>query len=477
MDTTQHATEALDNAHSSRIHKDITTIASLALFLAGLGYFILTLAIPLIGRQWHLSQSMEGLLGSSALFGAIFGALSSGYLTDKLGRRTMLRVSIIGVFIFSAFSAMTWSITSLIIARFWLGVSISSNYPVAASYLAETMAVKNRGRKFCQAMLVNCIGAVAGVIASYLILCVYKNVEAWRFMLALTCIPAVWAFIVSLRIPESPRWLLANNRQDEARTVINKMTTKTVDHDSDIQSDRSTFADLFKAKYIKQTLLVCITWFLMDISYYGIGIFTPTLMQSLHFEKSGDFFTQIMVVSKETVFANIFIVIGAYMAVVLIEKVGRIKLQALGFLWVTIGLLVMCASHLFPGVPIMHLVCILAGFAIFNFFINVGPGATTYLIPAEIYPTNLRGKGHGFATACAKIGAALGIFILPVLQSSVGALTTVLIIAGTTFLGYAMTVYLGFETKGKSLEEIHEVLSKKKDDFVPEVKFDPYMGL
>lgn len=476
MEPTQNAIHALDAAHSSRIHKDITTITSLALFLAGIGYFILTLAMPLINHQWHLSQAEQGMLGSCALFGAILGALTSGYLTDKLGRRSMLIISIIGVFLFSILSACTWNIDSLILSRFFLGVCISSNYPVAASYLAETMAVKKRGRKFCQAMLVNCIGAVAGVVASYFILCAYKNVMAWRLMLALPCIPAIWAFIVSLRIPESPRWLIANNRHKQARDVINRMTQRDVTHDTVTNTHQATYLDLFKPKFIKQTLLVCITWFLMDISYYGIGIFTPSLMQSLHFETSGNFFSQMIRVSKETVFANIFIVIGAYFAVLLIERVGRIKLQAQGFLWVTIGLLVMCMSHLFPDIPIMHFACILGGFALFNFFINLGPGATTYLIPAEVYPTNLRGKGHGFATACAKIGAALGIFILPLLQSSVGALTTVLIIAVTTFAGYVMTVWLGFETKGQSLEQISAALAKKKADFIPEVKFDPYIG-
>lgn len=477
MDNAHLPTQALDHAHSSRIHKDITTIASLALFLAGLGYFILTLAIPLIGHQWTLSETQKGMLGSAALFGAILGALTSGYLADKIGRRTMLMISIIGVFVFSLLSALTWNISSLITSRFLLGIALSSNYPIAASYLAETMAIRNRGRKFCQAMLVNCIGAVAGVVASYLILCVYKHIDAWRFMLALTCIPAAWAFFLSFRIPESPRWLLANNRHDEAHSVINEMTQHDIERNYENDDHNIKFTDLFKAKYIKQTLLVTVTWFLMDISYYGIGIFTPSLMQSLHFETAGDFFTKIMVVSKETVFANVFIIIGAYLAIILIEKVGRIKLQAQGFLWVTIGLLVMCASRLFPTLPLMHLIFVLAGFAIFNLFINLGPGATTYLIPAEIYPTHIRGKGHGFATACAKVGAALGIFILPILQNAVGALSTVLLIAGTTLLGYVMTRYLGFETQGKSLEEIEDVLTSQQESFIPDIKFDPYIGL
>ncbi|PHQ78182.1 MAG: hypothetical protein COB66_09410 [Coxiella sp. (in: Bacteria)] len=467
----ENATSALDQAHSSKTHKDVTIIASLALFLAGLGYFILTLAIPLLSKQWHLTTEMQGTLGSSALFGAIIGAFGSGYLTDKVGRRIMLIISIVGVFSFSLLSAFTWNIHSLILSRFLLGVCISANYPVAASYLAEMMPVKNRGRKFCQAMFVNCIGAVAGVIASYLILCVYKNVEAWRFMLALPCLPALWAFKVSLRIPESPRWLIANNRHQEANSVINKMTGNNTQHTFKENTHKAAYRDLFTAKFYKQTLLVCITWFLMDISYYGIGIFTPSLMQALHFQTQGDFFQQIMFVSKETVFANIFILIGAFLAIKLIERVGRIKLQSQGFLWVTIGLLIMCTSQLFASAPLLHLVCILAGFAIFNFFINAGPGATTYLIPAEVYPTQLRGKGHGFATAFAKAGAALGIFTLPLLQHRLGATTTVLIIAGTTFLGFALTAYLGHETKGKSLEEINEDLSQNTTS--KQVRLDP----
>ena len=148
------------------------------------------------------------------------------------------------------------------------------------------------------------------------------------------------------------------------------MTEAHISQETSLSSNKPTYTDLFKLKFLKQTLLVCVTWFLMDISYYGIGIFTPSLMQSLHFETQGDFFQTIMFISKETVFANLFIVIGAYIAVVLIERVGRIKLQAYGFLWVTIGLLVMCASQLFSHIPQMHLICILSGFALFNFFIN-----------------------------------------------------------------------------------------------------------
>ncbi len=458
------ATNALDQSKSGRIHKDITTIASLALFLAGLGYFILTLAIPLIDEQWQLSSTMSGLLGSAALFGAIIGALMSGYLADRVGRRIILISSICGILGCSLLSACAWNINALVTSRFLLGICLSACYPVAASYLAETMPIKKRGRKFCQAMLVNCTGAVAGVVVSYLVLCVFKSLFAWRIMLILTTIPALWALRISIRIPESPRWLMANNRHSEAQDIIHKMTNDTKQHQMHANDHHPTYKDLFQPKYIKQTLLVCITWFLMDISYYGVGIFTPALIRSLHLETGHGFFQQIMMISKETVIANIFIILGAYTAIHLIERVGRIKLQARGFLFVTVGLLVMCGSQFFHAESGSHILCVLTGFALFNFAINAGPDVTTYMIPAEVYPTKLRGKGHGFATACGKIGAALGIFIMPLLQDSVGILNTVFIIASSTFAGFLMTSYLGFETKGKSLEQISSELDN------PEIK-------
>lgn len=457
MEETQ-ATAALDQSKSGRIHKDISKIASLALFLAGLGYFILTLAIPLIDKEWQLSSAVSGLLGSAALFGAIIGALMSGYLADKIGRRIILVSSISGVLVCSLLSSVAWNIDALITSRFLLGICLSACYPVAASYLAETMPVKKRGRKFCQAMLVNCTGAVVGITVSYIILCIFKSLFAWRIMLALTTIPALWALRISLRIPESPRWLIANNRHIEAQNIIHQMTNDNKQHQMHANHHQPTYKHLFRPKYIKQTLLVCITWFLMDISYYGIGIFTPALMQSLHLNSGHGFFQQIMIISKQTVFANIFIILGAYTAIHLIERVGRIKLQARGFLCVTIGLLVMCASQLFNTTETGHLLCVLMGFALFNFSMNAGPDVTTYMIPAEVYPTKLRGKGHGFATACGKIGAALGIFIMPLLQNRLGGLNTVLLIAATTFAGFLMTLYLGFETKGKSLEQINHEL-------------------
>jgi nitrate/nitrite transporter NarK len=97
---------------------------------------------------------------------------------------------------------------------------------------------------------------------------------------------------------------------------------------------------------------------------------------------------------------------------------------------------------------------VLAGFAIFNLMVNAGPNATTYLLPAELFPTELRASGHGLAAAAGKLGAVVGIFFLPVLRARLGIATTVAIAAAISLLGLMVTWMLGVETMGRSLEEV-----------------------
>ena len=157
-------------SRSTLLETTIASIGSLGLFLAGLGFFIITLAIPLIQYNWHLSQSTLGLLGAAAPIGAIFGAFIAGYLSDKYGRKKLLSISIMAILLCSIFSSLPNDIETLIFSRILLGISISMCYPVTASYLAEMTPKQNRGKQITKAMFTNCLGAVVGVASSYMII-------------------------------------------------------------------------------------------------------------------------------------------------------------------------------------------------------------------------------------------------------------------------------------------------------------------
>jgi MFS family permease len=449
----------MESKHSTLLETTIATMGSLGLFLGGIGFFIISLAIPLIKHEWELSQTTLGLLGSAAPIGAIFGAFIAGYCSDKYGRKKILSLSIFAILICSILSAFAQSITNLIIARIALGVSISMCYPVTASYLAEMMPKKNRGKQITKAMFTNCLGAVVGIASSYLIIHVDPEYNAWRFMLLLPALPATLALLISFKIPESPRWLISKGRIEEAECILSGLSIsreKLLAHKNDpFPISDHQYKDLFSRRFIRNTLLACLPWFLMDISFYGVGIFTPLIMQSLHFAYSASPFDYMNIIAKQTVIVNIFFLLGAFIAISLIDKVGRIALQTWGFLAVTVGLLVLTLATVIPQ-PHLRMIMMFLGFFIFNFFINLGPNMTTYLIPAEIYPTALRASGHGFATSCGKIGAALGIFFLPILQDKLGTTITILLVAISSFLGFLITLKLGIETKDKTLEEIQQ---------------------
>jgi nitrate/nitrite transporter NarK len=182
-------------------------------------------------------------------------------------------------------------------------------------------------------------------------------------------------------------------------------------------------------------------------------MFTPTILAALSFVGRGTFPSMDIASTEGTALLDIFLLVGFGLNIWLVERWGRIRLQVLGFMGMAIGLALLSLSNSQPT-ETGRLALVISGFAIFNLMVNAGPNATTYLISAELFPTELRASGHGLAAACGKLGAAVGIFFLPVLKARLGIATTVAIAAAVSLAGLIVTWMLGVETAGKSLEEV-----------------------
>ena len=185
----------------------------------------------------------------------------------------------------------------------------------------------------------------------------------------------------------------------------------------------------------------------MDICLYGVGIFTPTILAILHLAGKGDLVSKDLASSEGAAFLDLFLIVGFGVALLLVERVGRIRLQVLGFAGVAAGMALLTGTAL-TGTSDSAKAVVFLGFAIFNFSVNMGPNATTFLLPAELFPTSLRATGHGMSAACGKAGAAVGILILPLLLSGVGVGVTLLIVTVAALLGLAVTVLFGVDTRG-----------------------------
>ena len=215
---------------------------------------------------------------------------------------------------------------------------------------------------------------------------------------------------------------------------------------------------LFKRRLIRRTIFTAVPWFLMDIATYGVGIFTPTLLAEIVVKHPTgehiDFIADSITATKGTAALDIFLVIGFVIAIILVDRVGRIPLQVTGFAMMAIALCILAYAEGLPGGGNDNLALVFVGFALFNTFMNAGPNATTYTLAAEVFPSEVRAAGQGFAAGMAKLGAALGVFLFPVLEVAVGTSALLYMIAGCCLVGLTVTWIFRIEPKGRSLDEV-----------------------
>ena len=461
--------KALDQARMTKLHKKFWLLAGMGIMLDGFDFFIIGVANPLIAEDLGVNAWQKGLISAAAIVGAMFGAAVLGPLGDKLGRRRIFKYDLWMFVVFSIGCMVAWDTWSLIAFRFLLGIAIGLDYPIAASYLAEVLPQKNRGRWLVSAFSLQAVGMLLGALVGVGVLLILPEETSWRWMLGFGVVPALIIIWLRRGVPESPRWMAQNGQEEEAIKVVEELTNVPViitdkDREKVEQSSEGIQAlwqpQLFKPDMIRRTIFTSVPWFLMDIATYGVGIFTPTLIAALAFggnqDKSNTNFIADDILSTEwTAVLDIFLVLGFAAAIFLVEKWGRIRLQTTGFIFMSLGLVVLgISSHLQGPDGTGYLGLVFVGFAIFNFFMNAGPNATTYALPAEIFPQDIRAAGHGFAAGAAKLGAAIGVFFFPILQEAIGIPALVFGMAGICILALIVTLVFKIEPAGKSLDEI-----------------------
>jgi MFS family permease len=158
--------------------------------------------------------------------------------------------------------------------------------------------------------------------------------------------------------------------------------------------------------------------------------------------------------TKGAALIDVLLIVGIVFAVLLADRVGRIRLQIFGFIGCAVGLLLAAVSLNVGGT--LSTVLVFAGFMLFSFVTNIGPNAMTYLIAGEVLPISVRGVGAGFAASIGKIGAVLTAFLFPVLPKDIGTFLLLSILVGTSLLGALVTRLYAFETKGINLENVEE---------------------
>ncbi|GIW06283.1 MAG: MFS transporter [Dehalococcoidia bacterium] len=451
--------DALDSASLTPLHWRMWFLSALGIFLDGFDLFILAVAIPLITRDFALTPVWEGAISSAAVAGAFLGAFTLGAITDRFGRRTVFIVNLMTFLLFAALSALAWSPLSLLIWRFLLGAAVGADYPIAASYITEVMPRRLRNTMLVAAFSFQAIGMVAGAAIGLLVLAAQPDETAWRWMLGAGIVPALIVALFRRSLPESPHWLLAHGHQQQAADVCRLLTGNQLRHatvdSTTVEPPAARFGigSLFSRRFLPITILTAAPWFLMDIATYGIGLFTPTIIAALAFsETKGDWIAADIASTEGTALLDLLLVVGFGLNILLIARLGPLRLQTVGFVGMAAGLAITAAASASGAV---NLAFVFLGFVVFNLLMNLGPNATTYLLPAAAFPTPLRATGHGFAASAGKLGAVVGIFLLPIFRANAGVPTTLLVLAGACLLGLAITIALRSHAERAGVHPAH----------------------
>ncbi len=440
---------AIDKMEVSIFHYKMLLLSAAGVFLDGYDLFIISVVLLFVKPLWvytlpPLEQSIAlGLVASSALMGMFVGALTLGHYTDRMGRKTMYVIDLIFFVVFAGISALSQNIWELILFRFLLGIGIGADYPISSTYISEFAPASKRGKFISSTFTFWGIGAFTAAIVGYIL--AQLGPDSWRYMLLSGVIPAIVVILLRTKMPESPRWLISQGKIKEAINVL-KSLNANVDENKilKVKREKTRIKDLLSPIYIRRTLFAWIPWFFMDIAVYGIGIFQPTILRVMGFKTDID-------AILGTAILDLFGVIGFIIAILLIDRVGRLKLQILGFLGMGLSLLILGLIN-----PVEPLILILL-FAIFQLSENSGPNTTTWVIATELFPTRLRATAQGSSAAISRLGAITGVFLLPLLQSLFGLSITLFFVSLAAFAGLTVTILLGEETRALSLEEASTV--------------------
>ena len=448
---------------ASRLKLFIYFAAGMAGLLFGLDQGVISGALPFISQEWNLSSSAQEWVVSSMMVGAAVGAICASFMAKAIGRKKSLVIGAALFIVGSVGSGLAGSADMLIAARLILGLSVGIASYTAPLYLAE-MADKNaRGKVISGYQLM----VTVGILAAFLSDTAFSYTGNWRMMLTVIAIPAVVLILTVAKLPDSPRWLAAVGRKEEADTVIKSLNP-------DPQAAHEEMTDIEESLKVKQA-----GWQLFKTnSNVRRAVFLGVLLQAMQ-QFTG--FNVIMYYSPKilslagfstteeqmigTVINGIVFTLSTFIAIWMVDKSGRKPALKVGFAVMSIAMAVVgvCMSLLEAGnapISVSYLAAIMTMVSIAGFGMSAGP--IVWVLCSEIQPLKSREFGIACSTmtnwiTCAIVGAT---FLS--LVDTLGSAHTFWLYAVLNGLFIALTMYYVPETKNVSLEKIEQNLMAGK---------------
>jgi len=441
--------QLLDEAPTSRFHRRAVLISGMGFFTDAYDLFVIGTVAALVKVQWNLSTTQTSWVTGSAILGAFLGAFIFGRIADIFGRK-VIYIMVAAIMIFGAVaSALAPNFLLLVIARFVLGLGIGGDYPVSAVLMSEYSNRADRGRLVGLVFSMQAVGLIVGPLVGIILLSSgVSDPLAWRILLGLGALPAAAVIFFRSKMPESPRFTaLVQGRADKAAKELHSFAEGALDASTVTDEGRHLMGVRQFLSNPRMLLMLVGTsgcWFLFDYAYYGNTLSLPSILT----EVSPNASIEMKLLLSLALFA-VFALPGYALSVWKMDKIGHRRLQFIGFgvmaaCFVVLGAVPSLTSSVAPFIAI---------FGISYLFTEFGPNMTTFVLPSEVFPVNMRTTGHGVAAGVGKLGAFVGVFLVPQLAEHIGLRGLLYVAGGAAVLGFLLTNVLP-ETSGRSLEEI-----------------------
>ncbi|MFD2215493.1 sugar porter family MFS transporter [Metabacillus endolithicus] len=456
--------------------RTIVLVATFGGLLFGYDTGVINGALPYMSEALGLNSFTEGLVASSLLFGAALGAVFGGRLSDYYGRGQNILYLAILFFVAALGCTLAPNVTVMIIFRFLLGLAVGGASVTVPTFLAEMSPADSRGRIVTKNELMIVSGQLlAFVFNAILGNTMEDNIHVWRYMLAISSLPAIFLFFGMLKVPESPRWLVSKGKHDDALRIL-----RLIRDEQQAKAELSQIKDAIAAESNLEKASVkdmSVPW-MRRIVFIGIGVAVVSQVTGVNsimyygteILRDAGFQTSAALIGNTA--NGVISVLATLVGIWLLDKVGRRPMMLTGLFGTTTALLLIGilsftleGSATLPYVMLTLTVTFLA-------FMQGAIGPVLWVTLSEIFPLRLRGFGMGISVFFLWITNFFIGLSFPIMLENVGLSGTFLAFATVGIVSLIFIFKYLPETKGRSLEEIEEFFRTydKQDELLKKVK-------
>ena len=460
----------------------VALIVALGGFLMGFDASVISGVVGFIGPEFSLTNIQIGWVVASLTLTSTLAMMVSGPISDRFGRRPVLKVAALLFMVSAVASAMAPDYLTLVMARMLGGFGVGAALIIAPMYIAEISPADVRGRMVSFNQLNIVIGISVAYFSNYLILSLGQSDLAWahslqlgelnwRWMLGIEALPAVVYFFALFSVPESPRWLAMRNRASEAMEILTRVSGSSAAEaslkgvqeglDAEAEQEKGTIRELF----MPAMRLVLTIGIVIAILQQITGINSVFFYAPMIFEQSG---IGTDAAFMQAVLVGIVNLVATIVAILLIDKIGRRPLMICGLVIIAGSMLLLAYGfgmadvgvdgelmNMNPGLILFAILSFVAGFGI-----SLGP--VMWVLFSELFPNRIRGIAISF---CGLINSSVSFIVqlvFPWELEHLGPSTTFLIYGSFAIVGLLFVLRVLPETKGRSLEELQRELVSNK---------------